>query len=76
MEQVLTKEDIITIVKYLIELINAKQILMILITYQTVVRTVGEQLSQQFGVGLARMARTIRERMNVRDNEVFTNRFD
>jgi DNA-directed RNA polymerase beta subunit len=59
------------IVKYLIELINAKQILMILITYQTVVRTVGEQLSQQFGVGLA-MARTIRERMNVRDNEVFT----
>jgi DNA-directed RNA polymerase subunit beta len=47
MEQVLTKEDIITIVKYLIELINAKQILMILITYQTVVRTVGEQLSQQ-----------------------------
>jgi DNA-directed RNA polymerase beta subunit len=45
---------------------------MILITYQTVVRTVGEQLSQQFGVGLARMARTIRERMNVRDNEVFT----
>jgi DNA-directed RNA polymerase beta subunit len=49
-----------------------KQILMILITYQTVVRTVGEQLSQQFGVGLARMARTIRERMNVRDNEVFT----
>jgi DNA-directed RNA polymerase subunit beta len=51
-KQVLTKEDIITIVKYLIELINA-QILMILITYQTVVRTVGEQLSQQFGVGLA-----------------------
>jgi DNA-directed RNA polymerase subunit beta len=45
---------------------------MILITYQTVVRTVGEQLSQQFGVGLARMARTIRESMNVRDNEVFT----
>jgi DNA-directed RNA polymerase subunit beta len=69
-KQVLTKEDI-TIVKYLIELINAKAILMILITYQTV-RTVGEQLSQQFGVGLARMARTIRERMNVRDNEVFT----
>jgi DNA-directed RNA polymerase subunit beta len=56
----------------LIELINAKAELMILITYQTVVRTVGEQLSQQFGVGLARMARTIRERMNVRDNEVFT----
>jgi DNA-directed RNA polymerase subunit beta len=49
-KQVLTKEDIITIVKYLIELIKRKQILMILITYQTVVRTVGEQLSQQFGV--------------------------
>jgi DNA-directed RNA polymerase subunit beta len=47
---------------------------MILTTYPS--RTVGEQLSQQFGVGLARMARTIRERMNVRDNEVFTNRFD
>jgi DNA-directed RNA polymerase subunit beta len=71
-KQVLTKEDIITIVKYLIELINSKARLMILITYQTVVLEQLEQLSQQFGVGLARMARTIHERMNVRDNEVFT----
>jgi DNA-directed RNA polymerase subunit beta len=67
------KEDIITIVKYLIELINAKaDIDDIDHLSNRRVRTVGEQLSQQFGVGLARMARTIRERMNVRDNEVFT----
>src|SRR5690554_3889471 len=72
-KQVLTKEDIITIVKYLIELINAKsEIDDIDHLSNRRVRTVGEQLSQQFGVGLARMARTIRERMNVRDNEVFT----
>jgi len=72
-KQVLTKEDIITIVKYLIELINAKaDIDDIDHLSNRRVRTVGEQLSQQFGVGLARMARTIRERMNVRDNEVFT----
>jgi DNA-directed RNA polymerase subunit beta len=71
--RVLTKEDIILIIKYLIELINAK------IDVDDIdhlsnrrVRTVGEQLYSQFGVGLARMARTIRERMNVRDNEVFT----
>src|SRR5699024_7173163 len=70
---VLSKEDIITIVKYLIELINAKaEIDDIDHLSNRRVRTVGEQLSQQFGVGLARMARTIRERMNVRDNEVFT----
>src|SRR5699024_11982493 len=62
-----------TIVKYLIELINAKaEIDDIDHLSNRRVRTVGEQLSQQFGVGLARMARTIRERMNVRDNEVFT----
>ena len=72
-KQVLTKEDIITIVKYLIELINSKaEIDDIDHLSNRRVRTVGEQLSQQFGVGLARMARTIRERMNVRDNEVFT----
>src|SRR6186713_574544 len=72
-KQVLTKEDIITIVKYLIELINAKaDIDDIDHLSNRRVRTVGEQLSAQFGVGLARMARTIRERMNVRDNEVFT----
>ena len=71
--RVLTKEDIILIIKYLIELINSK------IDVDDIdhlsnrrVRTVGEQLYAQFGVGLARMARTIRERMNVRDNEVFT----
>jgi len=71
--KVLTKEDIIEIIKYLIELINSK------IDVDDIdhlsnrrVRTVGEQLQNQFGVGLARMARTIRERMNVRDNEVFT----
>lgn len=72
-KQVLTKEDIITIVKYLIELINSKaEIDDIDHLSNRRVRTVGEQLSAQFGVGLARMARTIRERMNVRDNEVFT----
>ncbi len=72
-KQVLTKEDIITIVKYLIELINSKaEIDDIDHLSNRRVRTVGEQMSQQFGVGLARMARTIRERMNVRDNEVFT----
>ncbi|MEG1580305.1 MAG: DNA-directed RNA polymerase subunit beta, partial [Bacteroidaceae bacterium] len=71
--RVLTKEDIIEIIKYLIELINSKT------TVDDIdhlsnrrVRTVGEQLSNQFAVGLARMSRTIRERMNVRDNEVFT----
>ena len=72
-KQVLTKLDIITIIKYLIELINSKaEIDDIDHLSNRRVRTVGEQLSQQFGVGLARMARTIRERMNVRDNEVFT----
>ena len=71
--QVLTKEDIITIVKYLIELINSKsEVDDIDHLSNRRVRTVGEQLAAQFGVGLARMARTIRERMNVRDNEVFT----
>ena len=71
--QVLTKVDIITIIKYLIELINSKaEIDDIDHLSNRRVRTVGEQLSSQFGVGLARMARTIRERMNVRDNEVFT----
>ena len=70
---VLTKEDIITIIKYLIELINSKaEIDDIDHLSNRRVRTVGEQLSSQFGVGLSRMARTIRERMNVRDNEVFT----
>ena len=71
--RVLTKEDIIEIIKYLVELINSKA------TVDDIdhlsnrrVRTVGEQLSNQFAVGLARMSRTIRERMNVRDNEVFT----
>jgi DNA-directed RNA polymerase subunit beta len=72
-KQVLTKEDIITIIKYLIELINSKaEVDDIDHLSNRRVRTVGEQLSQQFGVGLSRMARTIRERMNVRDNEVFT----
>ena len=71
--RVLTKEDIIEIIKYLIELVNSNA------TVDDIdhlsnrrVRTVGEQLYNQFGVGLARMSRTIRERMNVRDNEVFT----
>jgi len=71
--RVLTKQDIIEIVKYLIELINSKaDVDDIDHLSNRRVRTVGEQLYSQFGVGLARMARTIRERMNVRDNEVFT----
>ena len=71
--RVLTKEDIIEIIKYLIELINSKaEVDDIDHLSNRRVRTVGEQLYNQFGVGLARMARTIRERMNVRDNEVFT----
>jgi len=71
--KVLTKEDIISIIKYLIEMVNAKrEIDDIDHLSNRRVRTVGEQLYSQFGVGLARMARTIRERMNVRDNEVFT----
>ena len=71
--KVLTKEDIIKIIGYLIELINSKtDIDDIDHLSNRRVRTVGEQLYAQFGVGLARMARTIRERMNVRDNEVFT----
>ena len=70
---VLTKEDIIAIVKFLVELINQKAELDDIDHLSNRrVRTVGEQLYAQFGVGLARMARTIRERMNVRDNEVFT----
>ncbi len=70
---VLTKEDIVSIVKYLIKLVNQKaEIDDIDHLSNRRVRTVGEQLYAQFGVGLARMARTIRERMNVRDNEVFT----
>ena len=71
--RVLTKEDIIEIIKYLIQLVNSKA------TVDDIdhlsnrrVRTVGEQLANQFSIGLARMSRTIRERMNVRDNEVFT----
>lgn len=71
--KVLTKEDIIKIIKYLIELINSKaDVDDIDHLSNRRVRTVGEQLYNQFGIGLARMARTIRERMNVRDNEVFT----
>src|ERR1044072_4937173 len=71
--KVLTKEDIIEIIKYLVRLTNAKaEIDDIDHLSNRRVRTVGEQLYAQFGVGLARMARTIRERMNVRDNEVFT----
>ncbi|NNF01850.1 MAG: DNA-directed RNA polymerase subunit beta, partial [Bacteroidia bacterium] len=71
--KVLTKEDIISIIKYLIMLINSKaDVDDIDHLSNRRVRTVGEQLYAQFGVGLARMARTIRERMNVRDNEVFT----
>ena len=70
--KVLTKEDIIEIIKYLIQLINSKaEVDDIDHLSNRRVRTVGEQLHNQFGVGLARMARTIRERMNVRDNEVF-----
>jgi len=72
-KKVLTKQDIIEIVKYLVRLTNAKaEIDDIDHLSNRRVRTVGEQLYAQFGVGLARMARTIRERMNVRDNEVFT----
>jgi DNA-directed RNA polymerase subunit beta len=71
--KILTREDIIKIIGYLIELINSKtDIDDIDHLSNRRVRTVGEQLFAQFGVGLARMARTIRERMNVRDNEVFT----
>ena len=71
--RVLTKEDIISIIKYLIELVNQKaEVDDIDHLSNRRVRTVGEQLYAQFGVGLARMSRTIRERMNVRDNEVFT----
>ena len=71
--RVLTKEDIIAIIKYLIELINSKaDVDDIDHLSNRRVRTVGEQLCNQFNVGLARMSRTIRERMNVRDNEVFT----
>ncbi len=72
-QRVLTKEDIITIVKNLINLVNSKaEVDDIDHLSNRRVRTVGEQLASQFGVGLSRMARTIRERMNVRDNEVFT----
>ncbi len=71
--EILTKVDIITIIKYLIELINSKaEVDDIDHLSNRRVRTVGEQLANQFGVGLSRMSRTIRERMNVRDNEVFT----
>ncbi len=71
--KILTKQDIIAIVKYLIQLINSKtDVDDIDHLSNRRVRTVGEQLYAQFGVGLARMARTIRDRMNVRDNEVFT----
>jgi len=71
--RVLTKEDIIFIIKHLIQLVNSKtDVDDIDHLSNRRVRTVGEQLYQQFGVGLSRMARTIRERMNVRDNEVFT----
>jgi len=71
--KILTREDIIAIIRYLIELINSKtDVDDIDHLSNRRVRTVGEQLSAQFSVGLARMARTIRERMNVRDNEVFT----
>ncbi|WP_085536904.1 DNA-directed RNA polymerase subunit beta [Massilibacteroides vaginae] len=71
--KVLTKEDIIEIIKYLIELINSKaNVDDIDHLSNRRVRTVGEQLYNQFGIGLARMSRTVRERMNVRDNEVFT----
>ena len=71
--RVLTKEDIIEIIKYLIELINSKAAVDDIDHLSNRrVRTVGEQLSNQFAIGLERMSRTIRERMNVRDNEVFT----
>jgi DNA-directed RNA polymerase subunit beta len=72
-QKTLTREDIILIIKYLVRLTNGKaEIDDIDHLSNRRVRTVGEQLYAQFGVGLARMARTIRERMNVRDNEVFT----
>ncbi len=72
-QKVLTKKDIITIIKNLIKLVNSKaEVDDIDHLSNRRVRTVGEQLASQFGVGLSRMARTIRERMNVRDNEVFT----
>ena len=71
--QILTKEDIISIIKNLVELANSKtNVDDIDHLSNRRVRTVGEQLSNQFSLGLSRMARTIRERMNVRDNEVFT----
>jgi DNA-directed RNA polymerase subunit beta len=71
--RVLTKEDIIEIIKYLIQLINSKAVVDDIDHLSNRrVRTVGEQLYNQFGIGLARMSRTVRERMNVRDNEVFT----
>ncbi|MBP5659099.1 MAG: DNA-directed RNA polymerase subunit beta, partial [Paludibacteraceae bacterium] len=71
--RVLTKEDIIEIIKYLVSLINSNaEVDDIDHLSNRRVRTVGEQLYNQFGIGLARMARTVRERMNVRDNEVFT----
>ncbi|MCT4588078.1 MAG: DNA-directed RNA polymerase subunit beta [Carboxylicivirga sp.] len=71
--KVLTRDDIIAIIKHLIQLINSKtDVDDIDHLSNRRVRTVGEQMANQFGVGLARMARTIRERMNVRDNEVFT----
>jgi DNA-directed RNA polymerase subunit beta len=71
--KVLTKEDMIEIIKYLIELINSKAVVDDIDHLSNRrVRTVGEQLYNQFGIGLARMSRTVRERMNVRDNEVFT----
>ena len=71
--RVLTKQDIVEIIKYLIRVINAHEVVDDIDHLSNRrVRTVGEQLYNQFGVGLARMARTIRERMNVRDNEVFT----
>ncbi|MBR1465441.1 MAG: DNA-directed RNA polymerase subunit beta [Bacteroidaceae bacterium] len=71
--QVLTKEDIIEIIKYLVELANSKAIVDDIDHLSNRrVRTVGEQLSNQFAIGLARMSRTIKERMNVRDNEVFS----
>ena len=71
--KVLTKEDIISIIKFLIHLYNGQEVLDDIDHLSNRrVRTVGEQLYSQFGVGLARMARTIREKMNIRDNEVFT----
>ena len=71
--RVLTKQDIIEIIKYLIQLINSKAMVDDIDHLSNRrIRTVGEQLANQFSVGLSRMARTIRERMNVRDNEVFT----